>query len=357
MSRGEIVDGGTSDGRRRVVSGHPGCDLARDVGTGGTRGSLCTLSAGAAPPTARSGSNIVGRYRCSVPNDRADNRVARLAVTALASALIVIVVYVIAIRTHLGQRIDGVAFNRRDAVSAATTRRTDRLLGTVSVASLLLVGGALVVVALARRRKSLAVAVGVAMGGAVLTTEILKTKLLTRPNLGNFGGVGYNTFPSGHTTIGMAISLGLVMVAPKHLGRPAAVVAALVSTAFGTAVLSSGWHRPSDTIGAYFVTLGWFGATSAVLALAHRRNGTDAGSVVDPTTSRPLMFLAAVGVFGLLMFVLWKSIDATGLRTVVYAAPYVAACVGIDLAGIVVVGVFYVIQRASLRPLWVRHHP
>ncbi len=290
-----------------------------------------------------------------MPDDRADNRVVRLAVTALASALIVIIVYVIAIRTHLGQRIDGVAFNRRDAVTAATTRRTDRLLGTVSVASLFLVGGALVIVALARRRRTLAVAVGVAMAGAVLTTEILKMKVLTRPNLGNFGGVGYNTFPSGHTTIGMAISLGLVMVAPKHLGRPAAVVAALVSTAFGTAVLSSGWHRPSDTIGAYFVTLGWFSATSAVLAIYHRSHGADAGSAVDPTTSRPLVFAAAVGVFGLLMFVLWKSIDATGLRTVVYAAPYVAACVGIDLAGIFVVGVFYVIQRASLRPLWVRN--
>ena len=63
--------------------------------------------------------------------------------------------------------------------------------------------------------------------------------------------------------------------------------------------------------------------------------------------SLPLLLLAGVGVFGLLMFALWKSLGATGLRTVVYAAPYVAACIGIDIAGIAVVGAYYVVERTS----------
>ena len=281
-------------------------------------------------------------------DDRARTRAPRLGALAVASSLLALVVYVVAVRTRLGQRIDGVAFNRRFAVTAAMTRRTDRLLGTVSVASLVAVGLALVVVALARRRPSLAVAVGVAITGAVLTTELLKLRVLTRPDLGDFGGVEYNTFPSGHATIGMVLSLGLVLVAPPRLGRAAAIVAALVSTAFGTAVLSSGWHRPSDTIGAYLVSLAWFSGCSAVLAGHNRKVRPDATTDVDTPSSRPLLLTAATGVFGLLMFVLWKSVGVTGLRTVVFAAPYVAACIGIDAAGILVVGGFYVLQRSSI---------
>lgn len=278
-------------------------------------------------------------------DDIAAERRTRLALIATASTAMVIIVYVIAIRTHLGQRLDAVAFDRRSAVTATTTRRTDRLLGTVSVASLLGFGGVLVLIALARRRVALAIAAGVAMSGSVLTTEALKVGILGRPNLGAFGGVGYNTYPSGHATVGMTLSLGAVMVAPQALRRIAVVIAVFTATAFGTAVLSSGWHRPSDTIGAYFVTLAWFSAVSAHIVERERHLDEQRESAPDPTASPALLVLAAAGVFGILMFVLWKSVNATGLRTVVYAAPYVLACVGIDLAGIGVVGTYYVAQR------------
>jgi len=278
-------------------------------------------------------------------DDDVRQRTARLAVVSAISVAIVALVYVVAVRTHIGQRVDAVAFDRRSAVTAATTRRTDRLLGTVSVASLLGFGGAIVLIALARRRISLAIAAGAAMAGSVLTTEVLKLRLLHRPDLGSFGGVAHNTFPSGHATIGMALSLGAVTVAPVSLRRVALLIAALTSTAFGTAVLSSGWHRPSDTIGAYFVTLAWFAAASAAVANADQREAQRLAAAPDPRPSPALMVGAAAGVFGILMFVLYKSIGTSGLRTVVFAAPYVLACIGIDLAGLAVVGTFYVLQR------------
>ncbi|MCU1364794.1 MAG: phosphoesterase PA-phosphatase related protein [Ilumatobacteraceae bacterium] len=273
-------------------------------------------------------------------------RRARLAAVSAFSVLVVGVVYVIAIRTHLGQRIDAVAFQRRSTVTAAMTRRTDRLLGTVSVASLAGFGTAIVLIALARRRIALAVATGVAMAGAVVTTEVLKKLVLTRPDLG-FGGVGYNTFPSGHATIGMTLSLGAVMVAPVSLRRPALLIAALTSTAFGTAVLSSGWHRPSDTIGAYFVSLAWFAAAAAAVASRDEREAETIAARPDPKPTPLLLAAAAGGVLAILMFVLYKSVNATGLHTVVYAAPYVLACIGIDVAGVLVVGTFYVLDRTS----------
>ncbi|MCU1387089.1 MAG: phosphoesterase PA-phosphatase related protein [Ilumatobacteraceae bacterium] len=285
-----------------------------------------------------------------MPDDPLDHivrrRRARLAAVSAFSVLVVGVVYVIAIRTHLGQRIDAVAFQRRSTVTAAMTRRTDRLLGTVSVASLAGFGTAIVLIALARRRIALAVATGVAMAGAVVTTEVLKKLVLTRPDLG-FGGVGYNTFPSGHATIGMTLSLGAVMVAPVSLRRPALLIAALTSTAFGTAVLSSGWHRPSDTIGAYFVSLAWFAAAAAAVASRDEREAETIAARPDPKPTPLLLAAAAGGVLAILMFVLYKSVNATGLHTVVYAAPYVLACIGIDVAGVLVVGTFYVLDRTS----------
>lgn len=273
----------------------------------------------------------------------------RLATVGVLSIVVLVVVYVIAIRTHIGQRIDAVAFDRHSAVTQATTRRTNRLLGTVSAASLLGFGGVLVLIALARRRVVLAIAAGVAMSGAVVTTEVLKKLVLIRPDLGVYGGESLNTYPSGHATIGMTLSLAAVMVAPPSLRRLALAIAAFTSTAFGTAVLSSGWHRPSDTIGGYFVTLAWFAAMSALVvphehALDERRS-----TVPDPPASPVLLGLAAIGVLGILLFVLRKSVSATGLRTVVYAAPYVLACIGIDLAGIAIVGTYYVLQRTRMR--------
>lgn len=271
----------------------------------------------------------------------------RLAVVAVLSAAVVAIVYVVAIRTHLGQRLDDVAFNRRSVVTMGTTRRTDRLLGTISVASLTVMGGAIVLLAFARRRVSLGIGAGVAMLGAVLTTEVLKHWFLTRPALAYTTGANYNTYPSGHATIGMVLSLGVVMVAPVHFRRLALILGAFTATAFGTAVLASGWHRPSDTIGAYFVALAWFAAVSAFVGIFEQRAGTRQRRRPEPPPSVPLLATAALGVLGLLMFVLWRSIGATGLHTVVYAAPYIAAVVGIDVAGVLVVGIFYVLGRTS----------
>ncbi|MEO6122686.1 MAG: phosphatase PAP2 family protein [Ilumatobacteraceae bacterium] len=292
----------------------------------------------------------------SDPSDRSDSssrsdpsarsRSNLLAAVALLSFAGVAIIYLVAVRTRVGQRIDDVAFNRRSVVTAATTQATDRLLGTVSVASLFVVGGAIVLVGVARRRVVLAIGCGFAMSAAVLTTEALKLSVLGRPQFGVIGVSG-NSYPSGHATIGMVLSLGLVMVAPLRLRRMALFAAAVGSAAFGTAVLSSGWHRPSDTIGAYLVSLGWFATMSVVVIQYEHRRGAARPLEPNPPTSRPLLAVAATLAFGLLMFVLWRSVSASGLRTVVWGSPYIAACVMIDVVGILVVGMFYVLDRTS----------
>src|ERR1700710_486304 len=100
---------------------------------------------------------------------RFGSRSSRLAVLALVAVCCTVVVDAFFVHTHVGQRLDAVAFARRAAVTEATTRRTDRLLGTISVASLIGAGAALTLVALARRQTRLAVAVVVALSATVVS--------------------------------------------------------------------------------------------------------------------------------------------------------------------------------------------
>ena len=273
-----------------------------------------------------------------------------LAVAAVA-AVSVAVWYVVFVRTRWGQELDDLAFEGRRAVSAATTQRTDRMLHAVTESSLFLLGGAIVLLALAQRRLRAAVVAGACMSCAVVTTEILKLRLLDRPSFGGVQGISHNSYPSGHATIGMVLSLGLVMVAPSAWRRPATLIAAMVATAFGTAVLASGWHRPSDSLGAAGVALAWFAAGHAVLlGLDARRPSTrGAADMDDAPMSRALLMGVAAAVVGFVVYAAVRSIGADGLHTVRYHAPYLLACAAIDVVAVAVVFLFAVLTAERAR--------
>ena len=273
-----------------------------------------------------------------------------LAVAAVA-AVSVAVWYVVFVRTRWGQELDDLAFEGRRAVSAATTQRTDRMLHAVTESSLFLLGGAIVLLALAQRRLRAAVVAGACMSFAVVTTEILKLRLLDRPSFGGVQGISHNSYPSGHATIGMVLSLGLVMVAPSAWRRPATLIAAMVATAFGTAVLASGWHRPSDSLGAAGVALAWFAAGHAVLlGLDARRPSTrGAADMDDAPMSRALLMGVAAAVVGFVVYAAVRSIGADGLHTVRYHAPYLLACAAIDVVAVAVVFLFAVLTAERAR--------
>lgn len=269
------------------------------------------------------------------------------------AALSVVVFYVVFVRTEWGQEIDDLAFEGRAAVSAQATQRLERMLRTITEVSLFVLGGAIVLVALAQRRLRLVFVVGGCMSAAVLTTEVLKLHVLTRPQYSDVQGITQNSYPSGHATIGMVLSLGMVMVTTTRWRRITTVFAVLLATAFGTAVLATGWHRPSDTLGAYGVALAWFAAGHAVLVWSDitRPYRYGAASVADRPPSRVLLVGAALALFAFVSFSLVRSLDTDGLRTVAYAGAYVAAVVIIDVVGIGVVLFFAVLtgDRARIR--------
>jgi membrane-associated phospholipid phosphatase len=186
--------------------------------------------------------------------------------TAAVSAVLMLAVYLIAVRTELGQRFENAvwvgagqtAYQRPAQATSALN-----LIGTWSVAAALAV---IFVIGLLRRQIVLAIAGVALVGASVGTSELLKSEL-SRPNLvpGWSNGSG-NSFPSGHTTIAMAVMFGLILVAPYRLRGLIAFCSAALATEIGALTIVARWHRPSDTLGADLVVLFW--ASVIILALA-----------------------------------------------------------------------------------------
>lgn len=191
-----------------------------------------------------------------------------LAALALACAAGLVVLYVVFVRTHPGQRVDEAALAGRLASSHARAAAND-LLTTISGGSVALVLALLAGQALVRRRVALAVVALAVILGAVATTEVLKHMLLTRPDLVR-SSIPRNSFPSGHTTTAFAVGIAATLAAPARWRRAVAAGAFLYGTAIGVATIAAGWHRPSDVAGALLVVTGWAAAVVLVVALADR---------------------------------------------------------------------------------------
>jgi membrane-associated phospholipid phosphatase len=116
------------------------------------------------------------------------------------------------------------------------------------------------VIALARRRFRLAIAIGAILLGANATTELLKP-LLAQPRASSlFGGippVGPSSWPSGHATAAMSWALCTILAAPPRLRPVVAALGAGLAVAVCYSFLVLGWHYPSDVLGGYLVATTW----------------------------------------------------------------------------------------------------
>lgn len=225
-------------------------------------------------------------------------------------AVLAVTAYV-ALRTVGGQLLDDAAM---DAVTASgqAQQRLLRLLSTVSIGSVALGLLACVVVALARRQVRVAVAAALLVGGANLTTQVLKYSVLSRsPDVLD----APQSLPSGHTTVTLSLGMAAVLVAPPAWRRVIVPLAALAGTVVGPGTVVGRWHRPSDVIAAVGVCLVWTGL-SLLVALVVRRSGGPAVAVVRRSLAgaswRPLLGAALAG----LLFILWGVRPAAGLAGV-----------------------------------------
>jgi membrane-associated phospholipid phosphatase len=137
-----------------------------------------------------------------------------------------------------------------------------------------LVGIALIVLAVARGRARVGLAIAVVLPAAAVTTELLK-RLLAHPRLAEWLGadqISAASWPSGHATAAMSLALCGVLAVSARWRPLAATVGGLFAIAVSYAILALGWHFPSDVIGGFLVAALWTSlAVAAVRAADARR--------------------------------------------------------------------------------------
>jgi membrane-associated phospholipid phosphatase len=129
-----------------------------------------------------------------------------------------------------------------------------------AVLAVAVIGGAL-----AARRPRSALAVAALLAGSALTTQALKHVLATQRPFPRIHYLPPTSWPSGHTTAAVALSLALVLVSPRRLRPAVAVTGAAVSAAVGFSLLVQASHYPSNVLGGCLVSAAWACLVAALL--------------------------------------------------------------------------------------------
>jgi membrane-associated phospholipid phosphatase len=157
--------------------------------------------------------------------------------------------------------------------------------------------------AIARGRPRLALAAGVVLLGANLTTHLLK------PALGDYrysdgAFIGAGSWPSGHATASMAVALCAVLVVPARLRPAVSALAAVFTLAVCFSLLVDGWHFPSDVVAGYLMAGTWTAFGVAAVWASERRWPVRAGRPVRLHLADALAPALAVAAAGAALFLL-----------------------------------------------------
>jgi membrane-associated phospholipid phosphatase len=132
---------------------------------------------------------------------------------------------------------------------------------------------ALTATALLQRRRAVALAVPVAIGGSVACAELLK-RILAQPRPTPALGlhqIAAASWPSGHATAAMVTLLCALLVAAPRLRPVLATAGGGGVLAVGCSMLVLGHHFPSDILGGYLLAGLWMALTLRVLRRSQRQ--------------------------------------------------------------------------------------
>lgn len=190
------------------------------------------------------------------------------ALVALIAAAGVAGVYLVCVRTPLGQSVDTLMMRGADVHHPRVVQVLDRALNGTTLASLVLVCVAAAAIGFLRRRADLALAAALLVIGANVSAWLFKNRL-PRPDLDGFPAP--NSFPSGHTTAAASVAFALILVLPFAIRGTVALIGAAYVTIIAIATVWAEWHRPSDTIAALLVVLAWGAGASALVRAGRAR--------------------------------------------------------------------------------------
>jgi len=208
----------------------------------------------------------------------------------------------------------------RDVLAFDSFRRLDRPTSSGPLRLIAAVGDPLLytvlgltaaAVAYARGRRRIALAIPVLLLATGATTELLKVVLAE-------GTLQPGSFPSGHATAALTLALCAALAAPARL-RPTVIAAgAGLAVAVSYAIVSLGWHSPSDILGGFLVAATLTGVAGTLLLRGEERRGeTPPQRAV--TVRGDLRVPALAGVAGIGAAAILTSLRGAGLAAGVQA--------------------------------------
>ena len=207
----------------------------------------------------------------SLPPEQSRTLLRRRAATslflgALLLGTLLVAGYIFFVGSPVGQRWDNQGYAGR-LIAGPDMRIFDTdILQEVTKRSLMVALAAILLMSFVFRCPVVGAVAVFAAAGAVFGAEFLKHTLPRAVLSSPIGSVpGYfssDTYPSGHTTVGTALALAIVLVSGPRFRPWSAVAAGVMGTSYATAVLFMGWHRPSDALGG----IAWSGFCFAVVA-------------------------------------------------------------------------------------------
>ncbi|WP_066522797.1 phosphatase PAP2 family protein [Curtobacterium ammoniigenes] len=226
------------------------------------------------------------------PSSRAARsaRRARWAMLSAVGFVIVPLVYVAAVRTATGQRIEDAALS---GVSRTNLFGSDTVLNVISVPVVLLLIVVVAVVGLVRRRLAVGIAAVVVLLGAGATATLFK-RIAGRPEIA--GSTTPNSYPSGHAAIALAALFAVLMVTPRRFRPALTVIGAAYAVVVANQTVVYGWHRMSDIVGACGVAVFWLGLVRAVGPVVDREARSDRAGRVAPQRLLAIVLGGAGGI-------------------------------------------------------------
>lgn len=272
--------------------------------------------------------------------DGLSGRVRGLAWCAAVGAVGLVALYLVFVRTPIGQRWDDRALLGGQVIGLDQRRFLTSVLHEIRVSTIILAIVLLIVIGLLRRRLAAALMATAAFGASIVSAEVLK-RILPRndlaPELNSYVDNGnIDTYPSGHATIAMGFALAVLIVSSPRARLPVSAFGMVWAASVSVAALAAGWHRPSDLAGGMALALA-FVATAA--AFATRRYGHL--SAAAPSTRWAVPIGAGAFILVTAASLLWIARGDSANVTVGGALPaFIIAEIVLALLAIVVVGLF-----------------
>jgi membrane-associated phospholipid phosphatase len=208
-----------------------------------------------------------------------------------------------------------------------------------------LAGLGLALVALLRGRGRVALLIPVLFVLTGATTESLK-HLLASPRVDEWLGhaqIAAASWPSGHSTAAMTMALCAVLAAPPRLRPTVAALGGAFALAVAYAILTLGWHFPSDVFGGYLVAATYVLLGIAAVTAADRRWPTRAGAEgvtrpVDVVPALAVAMLAAGAAVGLALARPHALLGYAATHTTFVVGAIAIAALATLLAGVMAAG-------------------